>query len=109
MAAPADPPLLAAMMAGFDHNRAPAPRAIRTIRHTTLTILVSPPIQFTFVVPAEHPRLTDAAYKRFRENAIAIPTSRLAAIANSAMAIDIFLFLCYRLPQIPLGESELVT
>jgi hypothetical protein len=54
-------------------------------------------------------RLTDAAYKRFRENAIAIPTSRLAAIANSAMAIDIFLFLCYRLPQIPFGESELVT
>jgi hypothetical protein len=38
-----------------------------------------------------------------------VPTARLAEIANSAMAIDIFMYLCYRLPLIPSGESDLLT
>jgi hypothetical protein len=54
--------------------------------------------------------LSQKAYERFiGENAIAIPTQRLEAISHSAMAIDVFLYLCYRLPEIPKGDSDLVT
>lgn len=49
------------------------------------------------------------AYERFSNHAIPVPTARLAEIANSAMAIDIFVFLCYRLPLITPQEEELVT
>jgi hypothetical protein len=50
--------------------------------------------------------LSQKAYDRFIQHAIPVPTARLAEIANSAMAIDIFMYLCYRLPLIPSGESE---
>lgn len=53
--------------------------------------------------------LSHVAYDRFTNHGIPVPTSRLAKIAHSAMAIDIFLFLCYRLPLIPPGEEELVS
>jgi hypothetical protein len=54
-------------------------------------------------------QLTPTAFQRFRENAIAIPTERLRAISHSAMAIDTFIYLCYRLPLIGPGEDELVS
>src|SRR4051812_12729803 len=53
--------------------------------------------------------LSQKAYERFIQHAIPVPTARLAEIANSAMAIDIFMYLCYRLPLIPTGESDLLT
>jgi hypothetical protein len=53
--------------------------------------------------------LSQKAYDRFIQHAIPVPTARLAEIANSAMAIDIFMYLCYRLPLIPSGESDLLT
>jgi hypothetical protein len=53
--------------------------------------------------------LSERAFDRFRKYSIPVPTSRLAKIAHSAMAIDIFAFLCYRLPLISPRETELVT
>jgi hypothetical protein len=53
--------------------------------------------------------LTEKALIRFREYGVPIPTSRLTAIANNATAIDLFVFLCYRLPQLSPAESELVS
>jgi hypothetical protein len=53
--------------------------------------------------------LTQKAFLRFRNDSIPIPTTRLAQIANNAMAIDLFVFLCYRLPTVSKGETDLVT
>jgi len=53
--------------------------------------------------------LTSKAYDRFSHHAIPVPTARLAMIAHSAMALDIFMFLCYRLPLLSPQEDELVT
>jgi hypothetical protein len=53
--------------------------------------------------------LTEKAFSRFRKDSIAIPTNRLAQIANNAMAIDLFVFMCYRLPTVAKGETDLVT
>lgn len=52
--------------------------------------------------------LTQKAFSRFRNDGIPLPTARLAQIANNAMAIDLFVFLCYRLPTVPKGETDLV-
>jgi Plasmid encoded RepA protein len=52
--------------------------------------------------------LSQTAFQRFREDLIPIPTARLAEISHSAMAIDTFVFLSYRLPTIPQGEDVLV-
>ncbi|MEI8393212.1 MAG: replication protein RepA [Rhodospirillaceae bacterium] len=53
--------------------------------------------------------VTEKAFRRFSTDAIPVPTDRLAQISHNAMAIDIFLYLCYRLPLIGRGDSELVT
>jgi hypothetical protein len=54
--------------------------------------------------------LSQRAYDRFTGgDAIPIPTSRLAEVSHSAMAIDTLVYLCYRLPEIPMGDSALVT
>jgi len=53
--------------------------------------------------------LSERAFDRFRKYSIPVPTARLARIAHSAMAIDIFAFLCYRLPHLSPRETELVT
>jgi hypothetical protein len=53
--------------------------------------------------------LSERAFDRFRKYSIPVPTARLAKIAHSAMAIDIFAFLCYRLPHLSPRETELVT
>jgi hypothetical protein len=53
--------------------------------------------------------LSSGAFQLFRRNAIAVPTERLAQVSNSAMAIDLLVFLCYRLPLLTRGESDLVT
>ncbi len=54
-------------------------------------------------------QLTEAAYDRFLKYSVPVPTARLAKIANSAMAIDIFVFLCYTLPLIQPGDEDLVS
>ena len=54
-------------------------------------------------------KLSRNAYDMFRRNAIAVPTERLAQVSNSAMAIDLLVFLCYRLPLLTQDESDLVT
>ncbi|WP_200341357.1 replication protein RepA [Rhodovibrio sodomensis] len=53
-------------------------------------------------------QLTQAAYERMRRHSVPIPSARLHSIAHSAMAIDIFVYLSYTLPQISPGESQLV-
>jgi hypothetical protein len=53
-------------------------------------------------------QITEAAFRLFRENAVAIPTQRLEKVSHSAMAIDTFIYLCYRLPLIGPGDDELV-
>jgi len=53
--------------------------------------------------------LSQVAYERFTTNSIPIPTARLAKISHNAMAIDVFLYLCYRLPLIGPGDSEMLT
>ena len=52
--------------------------------------------------------LSERAYDRFSRHAIPVPTARLARIAHSAMALDIFTFLCYRLPLLSPEGDELV-
>jgi hypothetical protein len=54
-------------------------------------------------------RLSEKAFRTFRDDAIPIPPSRLAKVSHSAMAIDIFLFLCHRCPMLSPGESQRVT
>jgi hypothetical protein len=53
-------------------------------------------------------RISRSALDHFRNDAIPIPTSRLPLVAHSAMALDVFTYLCYRLPMIPQGEAMLV-
>ncbi|MCW2241855.1 replication initiation protein [Azospirillum canadense] len=46
-------------------------------------------------------RLSEQAFSTFRSpKAIPIPTHRLATISDSALAIDAFMYLCYRLPEL---------
>jgi hypothetical protein len=53
--------------------------------------------------------LSYRAYDRFSNHSIPVPTSRIARIAHSAMALDLFLFLCYRLPLLGPREQDLVS
>src|SRR5690349_6559143 len=53
--------------------------------------------------------LSETAFERFRNQSIPIPTTRLRQVAHNAMAIDIFTFLCYRLPLIEPNSTENVT
>jgi hypothetical protein len=53
--------------------------------------------------------LTLDAYVLFQKDSIPVPAHRLREIAHSATAIDLFLYLCYRLPLIRPGEHETVT
>lgn len=54
--------------------------------------------------------LSEKAYRRFTSNdVIPVATEALRKISSSAMAIDILLYLSYRLPLIGKGDSELLT
>ena len=46
------------------------------------------------------------AHERFMQHSIPIPTVRLRQVADNAMAIDLLVYLCYRLPLIARGESS---
>lgn len=50
-------------------------------------------------------RLTHNAHQRMRDQAIPIATQRLQAISHSAAAMDFFVWLSFRLPRIPQGDS----
>ncbi|MEI8394809.1 MAG: replication protein RepA [Rhodospirillaceae bacterium] len=55
-------------------------------------------------------KLGENAYNRFTgQEVIYVPTQALSEISNSAMAIDIFLYLCYRLPTLSPSEEILVS
>ncbi len=55
-------------------------------------------------------KLSETAYNQFTGvNSIAIPTQSLRLISNNSMAIDIFLYMMYRLRSIPEKESLLIT
>ncbi len=54
--------------------------------------------------------LSQVAHDRFSSNdSIPISTESLRKISSSALAIDIYLYLCYRLPLLSHGESQLLT
>ncbi|WP_375458564.1 replication protein RepA [uncultured Enterovirga sp.] len=53
--------------------------------------------------------LSRNAHERFTRHSIPIPTGRLRQVAHNAMAIDILVYLCYRLPMISHDDSELLT
>ena len=53
--------------------------------------------------------LSQNAYDRFTRHSIPVPTARLRQVAHNAMAIDILVYLCYRLPLISVAGSELLT
>ena len=55
----------------------------------------------------DHVVLTHNAHQRMMTQAVPIATQRLQAISHSAAAIDFFVWLSYRLPKIPRGESVL--
>jgi hypothetical protein len=53
--------------------------------------------------------LTHNTYDRFMNDAIPIPTVRLREVANNAMAIDILVYLSYRLPMLSRHDTALLT
>lgn len=53
--------------------------------------------------------LTHNTYDRFLNDAIPIPTIRLREVANNAMAIDILVYLSYRLPTLGRDDSAILT
>ena len=53
--------------------------------------------------------LTHNTYDRFLNDAIPIPTVRLREVANNAMAIDILVYLSYRLPTLGRDDSAMLT
>ena len=53
--------------------------------------------------------LSRNAHERFTRHSLPIPTGRLRQVAHNAMAIDILVYLCYRLPMISHDDSELLT
>jgi|TARA_E500000318_G_scaffold111327_1_gene129531 hypothetical protein len=55
-----------------------------------------------------HVELTDNTYNRFRKHSVPISATRLKAISNNASAMDIFCWLSYRLPKIPMYDNVLV-
>ena len=53
--------------------------------------------------------LTHNTYDRFLNDTIPIPTIRLREVANNAMAIDILVYLSYRLPTLGRDDSAILT
>jgi hypothetical protein len=53
--------------------------------------------------------LTHNTYDRFLNDAIPIPTVRLREVANNAMAIDILVYLSYRLPTLTCHDTAILT
>jgi Plasmid encoded RepA protein len=53
--------------------------------------------------------LTHNTYDRFLNDAIPIPTVRLREVANNAMAIDILVYLSYRLPTLGRHDTAILT
>jgi hypothetical protein len=53
--------------------------------------------------------LTHNTYERFVNDAIPIPTARLREVANNAMAIDILVYLSYRLPTLSRDDTAILT
>lgn len=53
--------------------------------------------------------LTHNTYDRFLNDAIPIPTVRLREVANNAMAIDILVYLSYRLPTLSRADTAILT
>ena len=53
--------------------------------------------------------LTHNTYDRFLNDAIPIPTARLREVANNAMAIDILVYLSYRLPTLSRDDTAILT
>lgn len=53
--------------------------------------------------------LTHNTYDRFLNDAIPIPTVRLREVANNAMAIDILVYLSYRLPTLSRHDTAILT
>ena len=54
--------------------------------------------------------LSEKAYQRFTgKDAIPIPTQALRKISNNAMALDIFVYLCFKLPSLGKNESVLLS
>ena len=55
-------------------------------------------------------KLSEKAFSRFTgKDAIPIPTSSLHSISNNPMAIDLFVYLCYRLRTIPERDTALIS
>jgi hypothetical protein len=53
-------------------------------------------------------RFSERAWLLFRaDDVVPVPTSRLAHVSHSALAIDLLLFCCHTVPGIPPGESIL--
>ena len=65
--------------------------------------------EYTKLSWPDHVTLTHNAYERMVTQAIPIATQRLQAISHSAAAIDFFVWLSYRLPRIPAGDSILAS
>lgn len=54
--------------------------------------------------------LSQKAFERFTgTGAIPIPTQSLQTIANNSMAIDLFVYFCFKLRQIPQNETHMIT
>ncbi|WP_286965377.1 replication protein RepA [Methylobacterium sp.] len=53
-------------------------------------------------------KLSANAFERFRRHSVAIPTARLRQVAHNALSIDLLVYLCFRLPLIDKGESDLI-
>lgn len=53
--------------------------------------------------------LTETAWKRFGRDIVPVPASRLRKVAHSPTAIDLFLYLSYRLPRIEKGDREMLS
>jgi hypothetical protein len=53
-------------------------------------------------------KLSAEASKQFRSNAIPIPAGRLALVSHNPTAIDLLVYLCYRLPLLGPNSTEMV-
>jgi hypothetical protein len=53
--------------------------------------------------------LTESAWKRFGRDLVPVPATRLRKVAHSPTAIDLFLYLSYRLPLISRGDTQMLT
>lgn len=51
--------------------------------------------------------LSESVFSRFRQYAVPIPIDRLKPLTGNPMALDYFFYLCYRLPTLSVGESDI--